>query len=92
MYALITTLLLISTSSAKGAKTGIDRTANPDEELIKNPRKTNIISIKIAKIIFGNPSTDLLKLFNIVSLISPVSKVIFIPLANPTIRATPLLL
>ena len=44
IYALITTVLEQFALSANGAKTGIDNTANPEEDWIKNPRKIKILT------------------------------------------------
>ena len=48
-----------------------------------------IMNIITAKSTLGSPSTKLLKPFNIVSEINPLSKVKLIPLAIPIIRITP---
>ena len=49
-----------------------------------------IINIVIAKISLGIPSTALIKLFNIVSRIYPLSNVKLIPRANPITIAIPI--
>ena len=84
-----TTDLEQETSSAKGAKIGMDKTANPVEDCMKMPSKMKTMNINIPKIILGNPEIALLNELIIVSNIFPSSKVILIPLAMPLIIATP---
>ena len=88
-YVSIITILEQCDLSANGEKTGIVKTANPDEDWTKIPRKIKIKNNIIAKITFGNPLIILDKEYNIVSDIFPSLRVIFIPLANPITKHTP---
>ena len=64
---LITIFLGQLTLSAKGAKTGIDKTAKPELDGINIPKMIKAINAINAKIILGNPSRELVKLFKKVS-------------------------
>ena len=72
--------------SAKGAKIGIDKTANPVVDWIKNPKMKKIKSITIANGILCMLPKEWDKPFKIVSAIFPSSYVILIPPAKPIIK------
>ncbi len=67
---------------------GIDRTASPDEEGIKNPSTINIKSISTINIFPFIPAIALEKKLSIVSEIIPFSNTRLILLATPITNAT----
>ena len=58
LYALITTSLDRPTVSASGAIIGIESTANPEDDGIKNPKKENIIYCATANTPLLIPATN----------------------------------
>ena len=76
------------TVSASGAMIGMDRTARPEEEEMKNPSTINTSIIRMMNRIGFMPLIAFEKNSRIVSEIIPSSRMTLIPRATPTTRAT----
>ena len=75
--------------SARGAMIGMDSTASPDDELMKNPRITYTSISRTRNTAGGMPDTAVDSPSRIVPEMFPLSRRIVTALATPRIRATP---